>query len=135
MLEQIGFKKENFHLITQPTRFAKVYVPDNCFQNLRYTQEYLDFFNRLPTLPTPKNLNVEQVYFSRTALSTRKDFNGKVIENLFKNQGFTIIYPEKNTFLENLAILQNCKVFAATEGSISHNVLFCRKVEKIIILL
>ena len=99
----------------------------------RYTPEFLDLFSRLPQLPPP-NINVEKVYFSHAQFPSWRDFNETDIENFFKNQGFTIIYPEKNTFLENLAILQHCTTFAATEGSISHNVIFCEKIETLLIL-
>ncbi len=93
---------------------------------LRYTIEYLNLLNQLPQLPAPKNLNIEKVYFSRVAFQLRKDCNEQDVENCFKKQGFTIIYPEKLDFLTALAILQNCKVFAATDGSIAHNLIFCK---------
>ena len=132
LVQQIGIPKEKFYIIDKPTRFARVYVPDNCFfadanlKYLYYTKEFLNLIKKLPNIPAPKHLNVEKIYFSRIAFHSIKDFNEKDIENCFKKQGFTIIYPEKNTFLENLAILQNCKVFAATDGSIAHNLLFCK---------
>lgn len=132
MLQTLGIAREKFHLLCKPTRFACVFVPDPCFfydvhlNHLYYTKEFLDFFNKLPQLKPPPNLNIEKIYLSRTAFKNRRDCNEKDVENCFKNQGFTIIYPEKLDFLTELSILQNCKVFATTDGSIAHNFLFCQ---------
>ncbi len=132
LLETIGIPKNKLHFIKTPTIFSKVFVPDECFfsdfyaKKRFYTKEYLNLLNRLPQLPAPKNLNVEKVYFSRLAFQIKKDCNEKDIENCFKEQGFTIIYPEQLNFLDELAILQHCKIFAATEGSIAHNLIFCQ---------
>ena len=139
MVEAIGIPREKFLLIDQPTRFSQVFVPDPSFLSFdlkycRYTKTFLDLLNRLPKLPAPEHLNVEKVYFSRLQFQIRKDFNEKDIECLFKKHGFTIIYPEQLDFLTELAILQNCKIFTTTEGSIAHNLLFCKDGTKIIIL-
>ncbi|MBR0038306.1 MAG: DUF563 domain-containing protein [Bacteroidales bacterium] len=66
------------------------------------------------------------VYFSRTKLQNGRDFGEKYIEESFANAGFTVIYPETLTLEQQFLILKNCKVFASTEGSISHNVMFCQ---------
>lgn len=133
LLESLGIPCEQFLLIDKPTRFARVFVPDASFgavdkkhKTHRYTQEFVNLINRLAPLPPPSNLNIEKVYFSRMAFQSPKDFNEIAVENMFKNQGFTIIYPEKLNFLKALAILQNCTVFAATDGSIAHNSLFLK---------
>ena len=138
LLERLGIPKEKLRFIAQPTRFKKVFVPEECFfldplkNACLYTKEYLYFFKLLKTLAVP-NLNVEKIYLSRSKLPRGKDFNEISLENFFKKQGFTIIHPEKNTFLENLAIFQNTQVFAATDGSIAHNLIFCNNGIKAII--
>lgn len=147
LLKSIGFPIENIQIIDKPTRFARIYVPDACFfcnmllKNCKhYTKEYLNLLNRLPNLKPPKNLNIEKVYFSRTKFLNPtkyfgfRDYNEIEVENIFKNQGFNIFYPEKLDFLTELAILQNCKVFSATDGSIGHNVLFCKNAKQILLL-
>ena len=63
-----------------------------------------------------------------------RDLFQKNIEKLFKSMGFKIIKPEKLKFNEQLRILQNCKCFAATEGSISHNAIFLKEGTKTILL-
>lgn len=130
LLESLGIPREKFLLIDKPTRFARVFVPDACFgmvdKKYCYTQEFVNLINRLPNLQPPENVNIEKVYFSRLAFQSPKDFNEIELENLFYNQGFSIIYPEQLDFLSQLAILQNCTIFAATDGSIAHNSLFLK---------
>ncbi len=153
LLKTLELPLSQFLCVEKPTQFAKVLVPDECFlcdlnipacpslanDNMdvmkfqrRFTKEYLNVLNHFPIISSKKN--IQKVYFSRAAFYSQKDFNEKEIEIFFKNQGFNIIYPEKNTFLENLAILQNCEIFASTDGSIAHNALFCKKAKQIIIL-
>lgn len=132
LLETIGIPREQFHLLETPTRFARIHVPDPSFvsnedfKKCYYTPEYLALLKRLPQLPAPPDINLEKIYLSRIAFNSLKDFNEKDIEKLFQKQGFTIIYPERLDFLTELAILQNCKLFASTDGSIAHNLLFCK---------
>ena len=153
LLKTLGLPLSQFLCVERPTQFSEVLVPDECFlcdlniaacpsfasDNIdvmkfqrRFTKEYLNLLNHLPIIPQTKN--IQKIYFSRAAFYSQKDFNEKEIEVFFANQGFTIIYPEKNTFLENLALLQNCETFASTDGSIAHNALFCKKAQQIIIL-
>ena len=140
MLAALGIPREKFYLLQKTTRFKRVFVPDPSFfydvhlKKLYYTKEFVDLFNHLPQLKAPEDLNIEKIYLSRTAFENKRDCNEKAVENRFKRQGFTIIYPEKLDFLSALAILQNCKVFAATDGSIAHNFLFCKPQTTAIIL-
>lgn len=138
LLEYLGIHQKQLQCIEKPTQFKTIYVPDECFfydLNLkcrRYTKEYIEILNKLPTFEnqnTPK-----KIYFSRTQTNCWKDYNELELENFFKNQGFSIFYPEKLNFKEELTLLQNAEVFAATEGSIAHNVVFCKNLKNALIL-
>ncbi|MDO4497669.1 MAG: glycosyltransferase family 61 protein, partial [Bacteroidales bacterium] len=76
----------------------------------------------------------KKIYFSRAALFNGRDFGEKYIEQVFRQLGYQIVYPEKYSFAEQLTMLHNCESFAATEGSISHNVMFCRPEAEAIII-
>lgn len=134
LLNTIGIPKEKLRFIAKPTQFKEIYIPDECFFYdpiecaCRYTQEYINFFDNIKSLSTPKT-PTSKIYFSRVAFSKQKnpkDFNEEALEEFFLKQGFTIIHPEKLSFLEQIAYLQNAEVFATTDGSIAHNLLFCR---------
>lgn len=149
MVELMGIPKEKFVCVSQPTFLNQVYVPDSCFVRdiqfkcNRYTREYQNLFQRLPKIENLNNFknnlnnlnNFKKIYLSRTKMNQiGKDFNEIDLENLFKQQGFSIVYPEKISFKEALFLYQNCHTFAATDGSIGHNVLFCQNVKNVLIL-
>jgi hypothetical protein len=136
LLSMIGVDVKDIHIVTKPTRYKNIYLPDTSFTRLKlgeddyrgryYTKEYLDLINHITT-QIPDTAGYEKVYYSRTGLHSSRDVGEKDIEKLFKLMGFKIVKPERLTFVEQLSILQGCKCFAATEGSISHNAIFLKE--------
>lgn len=118
--------------ILVPTQYQSIYIPDNSLfrkgEKIFYTKEFLETRNDiLANLPKCKIPTYDKIYFSRSRLKNGKqDFGEKRIEDIFRYLGYKIIYPEKKTFAEQVALLQGCSHFAATEGSTSHNSLFCK---------
>lgn len=125
---------DSFELVTEITRFDKIFVPDNSFiadNGQRYfTQPYVDSINLIKknVSSTIKGNNIypEKIYFTRTHIRSQRDWGEMSIERVFKNKGYHIIAPEEKTVEEQIAFLMNCTYFATTEGSISHNVVFCQ---------
>ncbi len=133
LLNTIGIPKEKLRFISRPTQFKEIYIPDECFFYdpkecaCRYTQEYANFFNKIKYPPPPPE-SMNKIYFSRLSFSkqkNQKDFNEESLEQFFLKQCFKIIHPETLPLLEQIAYLKNAKVFATTDGSIAHNLLFC----------
>jgi len=126
---------DSIEIIGQLTQFGNIIVPDNSFIATRddrryYTKEYKDvitqIFNKIPASETTGKL-----YFTRTGFKTgsfwnRREYGEETIVRVFKKMGYQIVRPENNSTIENLTLLRNCESFASTEGSISHNVLFCK---------
>jgi len=141
ILELAGVEINQIEQIEKTTQFSKVYVPDPSIiatqLNERFfNSSYISVINYIKRHIDTNN-NYEKVYFSRTCLGKvgNKDAYGeKGIEKIFADNGYRIIYPEKLTIEEQISILKGCKVFAATEGSISHNAIFCEAGTKHIIL-
>lgn len=137
LMQCLGVEKTQFLRINRITSFEKIYFPDGCYRVRNvldyfiYTQEYVDLINHIAQFGK-KQEGFEKVYFSRTQIAQqtkfyhRRDVNEQAIEKVFKNQGFKIIYPENLSFLAQLNILQSCQTFAATDGSVMHNLLFCK---------
>lgn len=134
LLNIIGIPQEKLRFISHPTQFKEIFVPEESFfydsmeGAYRYTKEYADFFNKIKKLPPPKIL-ASKIYFSRMIFSNQKnpkDFNEESLEKFFSGQGFKIIHPETLPLLEQIAFLQNAEVFATTDGSVAHNLLFCK---------
>lgn len=118
--------------ITSPTQYDSIYIPDNSLirkgEDIFYTKEFLETRNDiLANLSKCKTSTYDKIFFSRSRLKNGKqDFGEKRIEDVFRYLGYKIVYPEKRTLAEQVALLQNCTHFAATEGSTSHNSLFCK---------
>jgi len=127
LLTCLGVIPEKLKPVRDITRYQKVYIPDDSFifeNNERfYTKEFQEIICRIPTFNTSKIY--DKVYFTRSKFDSN-DFGEKEIENFFKKIGYKIIVPEILSFKEQVSILQNCHTFAATEGSISHNNIFCK---------
>ncbi len=142
LLSMIGLDVNDIHFISKPSRFKKIFLPETSFTLLKiaeddyrgryFTNEYLDLINHI-TAQIPDSARYEKIYYSRTNLHDSRDVGEKDIEKLFKSMGFKIVKPEKLTFEEQLSILQGCKCFAATEGSVSHNAIFLKEGTKTII--
>ena len=144
MLSMLGVALDRCYAIIQPTIFKEVIVPDdsmiyggkeyelqNC-QTCRYwTTPFKNLFDRIPRISSNKKW--DKVYVSRRKWDGA-DFGEKDIERLFKYVGFQVIYPETMSFTEQLAVYQNCKCLASTEGSISHNSLFMKDGAELIII-
>lgn len=125
--------------ITDIKRFRSVQVPEASFvrydepgNKLDYwTDEYRELTRHIAKTAVEKAVNnrriwPEKVYFTRTRLRSynRRDYGEKLIEREMKRQGYAVVSPEKHSVAEQIAYLQNCRAFASTEGSVSHNRIF-----------
>lgn len=135
LLTCLGVIPEKLKPVRDITRYQKVYIPDDSFifeNNERfYTKEFQDLIYRIPTFKASKIY--DKVYFTRSRFDSN-DFGEKDIEIFFKKIGYKIIVPELLSFEEQVSILQHCHTFAATEGSISHNNIFCKEKSNSIII-
>ena len=130
-----GIQIDNIENIKVLSNFEKVIIPDNSIvatsDNTRYfTKEYGDVV-RLITSKIPVTKSSGKLYFTRTSFSGNKfwlkrEYGESCIESVFRKMGYKIVAPEKMSVLDTLSLIKNCESFASTEGSISHNILFCR---------
>lgn len=132
LLHCLNIEFSQLKQISTPTQYQTIYIPDNSLlrkgEEMFYTKEFLETRNDiLCNVAQSKNPTFDKIYFSRSRLKNGKqDFGEKRIEDVFSYLGYKIIYPEKKSFAEQVALLQGCSHFAATEGSTSHNSLFCK---------
>ena len=119
-------------LIDKPCIVDNLIVPQECqwgnFERKSYTKEYVNLINKIKARATFNMPRYEKVYFSRTKIKDclNRDHGECAIERVFRKKGYKIIYPETISFKEQLSILSQCQFFAATEGSVSHNAIFCK---------
>lgn len=141
IIEKLGVPRENLLEIRYPTIFKTLYFPDASFSYengfFTFTNHYRQLIEKISSGIAPAN--IQKVYFSRTKIkgslfSFKKDYGEKSIEELFKKQGYTIIYPEKLSVENCISIIKGARVLAATEGSVSHNSVFLQTGASLILL-
>ena len=127
LLELLGVKKENIIILEQTTRFRNVYVPDQGYNLPVYSStEFGQIFDKIAkSVKTPKTV-FDKIYVSREKLNSRKTYGEEKIQNIFKKNGFKIIYPETLPLEEQIGLVRNCKVLAGCAGTALHLALFMK---------
>ena len=115
-------------------------VPDNSlfFHNgtRHFTKEYTATINAITdAVPTSQDKKYEKIYLSRAHFTKgNADFGERSLESVFKRLGYTIIHPQENSVLEQIAIFKAAKSFVSTTGSLGHNSVFCNRKTEVILL-
>lgn len=129
-----GLKDEQMIRVTKPTRFRKIIVPEPAFRYHDYYHEkFKDIINEIT-----KNINpakFKKVYLSRGKYNPSVPTLGeKVIEDVFKKQGFKVIYPERLSIKKQISLMKGAKIVAGVSGTSLHNILFSNDEIKLISL-
>jgi len=132
--ELLGVKKEQLLLISEPTRFRRVFVPEQGFKSCEwYTSEHLHMLNLIVehALGSGDNYSkidgLKRVYFSRRSFfkAVSSEYGEEYFEKIFNTNGFTSIAPEQLTLDEQIYIWNNADEIICVNGSIPLNVMFC----------
>lgn len=131
LLSLLGIDLGDAVRVESPVRFRSCVVPDPCVEwdgvgsAVRPRDEYSLLIERLigAVVGTVRNEPHRRVYLSRTHFSG-KDYGEESIEKAFAEAGYEIVYPEELTFDSLVRLLSEVGDFAATLGSVSHNVVF-----------
>lgn len=141
LLEILGFDCSRFLPVRQTVKYQRIILPDESFFTLdggrRYfTAEYRDFINciREYGIKNQRPVPYRNVYFSYASYKRFKQIGEKRIEEYLKQQGYSVIEPEKLTFKEQLNILVQCENFASTIGSCSHNLIFLKDHTRVLLI-
>lgn len=138
LLQRLGIEENRLLRVDRPTRFAKLYLPDESFWFDKgvgrfYTKEYADLLNRISLREV--KLTGEKIYLTRSAWKGRvADYGESRIANYFRDRGYRIVSPENLSLEESIDILGGCSTLAATEGSIAHNAVFLRPGSNLVLL-
>lgn len=129
----------NFSHIKQAIRYKKIIVPDNSLfkdkRSLLYTQEFVDIIELIKSNVVIDSTSPSKIYYTRTAINDVRERGRECdVEDLFRQQGYTIISPEKLTVRRQLQLMMRCDKFVAAEGSVSHNAIFCKPNAEAVVL-
>lgn len=138
LFDLIGINLRQAVHITQITKYKNIIVPENSLVNNNevrsYNQEFARTIQKLTSKIPIDNNSPAKIYFTRTRLKQNRDIGEKSVEHVFRKKGFAIIAPEMLSVVEQMALVRNCKVFASTEGSVSHSSIFCKPRTEIILV-
>lgn len=127
LLEIFGIKKDKLIPVTEITRFKMVIVPETAFGRPDYYSQALKKVrDRIVANVDVGKYNYNKVYFTRQQLRKAKncEFGEKYIETFFKNNGYTVLAPEKCSLEEQISIFNRCPHIASLSGTIPHNIIF-----------
>jgi len=128
LISYFGLKESDVEIIHQDTTFQELIVPqDSLDEEHHYHREFKETIDYLISRIPKKEPGDEKIYLSRAHLRHNwRDYGENMIEDAFRRLGYVIIYPETLTFVQQIQLYQSCGSFAATDGSIAHNAMFCR---------
>ena len=111
---------ETLYVATQPLYLKK-----------HFTKEAIDVWRTIGNHHTnrwPVNMGPKKVFISRSKISRRNLVDNDQVENIFKQNGFSIVNPEKmNDMLSQLRLFSGADIIAAPYGSAVFNCLFSQK--------
>ena len=128
-----GLTEDRYEIITEPTQFQKVIVPDQAMFSLSRTghPDWLLFFDRIKETVRKQYEKPEfdKVYLTRTQLPAEKHFevNESFFENFYRQRGYTVVAPEKLSLAEQINIIMNASSIVTTMGTLSHMTVFADK--------
>lgn len=149
LFELTGFDWNSLKFVTETTQYDELYVPDNCYLQIEgewnrfYTKEYVGLLDRMKTnvrrlaLADDHYPQYDRIYLTRTqgSFGTFRDLGERLIEDVFRKEGYTIVAPEKLTVPQQIWLMMNVKDLVATDGSICHASTFCAPRTKITVLM
>lgn len=128
-LELLDVNEERIIPITKPSRFHTIIIPTEARlqpQN-RHTNEWYSIFDMVSKGAVyDKSCIPSKVYFSRSKFG-KPELGEKEIEENFRRNGYTIVYPEELTLDDQIGIFQYADEVVSSNSSICMNVVFARK--------
>ncbi|CAM4490429.1 glycosyltransferase family 61 protein [Paenibacillus macerans] len=134
----LGLSDEQLIDVKKPMRFRSVIIPEFSYiQGEYYTEEFKNIYRTVVSNIEVSGLEpYSHIYFTRRKFSDalNKERGEDEIESLFAANGYKILSPEQLTLSQQIYYMRNCDYMAAISGSITHNLLFAKEGQKVIIL-
>lgn len=126
-MEMLGIARQDVLILNHSMRFARVYIPAQTMSiDTFYSEKFVLPFQRMAENVNPKPDN-EKIYMSRAKLPIgNKTYGEEKIQEIFRRNGFKIIYPETMPLSEQVYQVRNARVLAGCAGTALHLALFMR---------
>ena len=136
VLEAVGITKDRMEIITEPTRFDKIIIPQEAvylLSNYRPGAYRIYDYIREKVVPKP----YKKVYLSASAkgeYSAKLNLNEEYFEDFFGRRGYEVVHPEALPFEEQVALMAGAEEVVCTSGSLPLLTAFCKPKVKLVIL-
>ena len=136
-LQLIGIDENRLLLVTVPTRYRKIIIPEASYLcGGYYTKEFREIFNVVSN-----NININCVPYNKVYLSRRrfkwykcKEVGEKGIEDAFNKNGFVSLFMEELSLDQQIYYINNATTVAALSGTLCHNILFANEKTNLVII-
>ncbi|MBO7066940.1 MAG: glycosyltransferase family 61 protein [Alphaproteobacteria bacterium] len=127
-LELLGVSKDRIIILEKTTQFKNVFVPDQGWRFPVCTSNKCEqtFNAMVKNLGKTTVTKYEKIYLSRDALQERRTHGEKYIADIFRKNGFKIIYPETLPLKKQIDLVSHCRVLAGCAGTALHLALFMK---------
>lgn len=122
---------DKLEIISRPTRYREVIVPEMSFLKLSYySQQHLNMLdavaNNITVDPSWKPL--EKIFFTRSnfAKDNGYEFGLDFIDHFYEKNGYAVLAPEILPLSQTIYYIRNASEIASISGSTPHNMLFAR---------
>ena len=126
ILQLLGLH-DRTQIIADPTRFARLHVPDIGYRyDDRFHPDHAAF---LATHDGPAQVRGHRLWLSRTTVgSDVRDLNASATERRLSWAGWTVIHPETLSIRQQLDHLARAEIIAGEEGSAFHSLILLKNV-------
>lgn len=138
-----GMDADEWLWLDRLTRCERLVVPDNAIRNTPTLRSYHPYLKQLIERIKVNALRegsaeetfFDKLYFTRTGIKNYwRECGEQSVERFFARRGYHIVSPQELTVGRQIRMLLHCRSFAATEGSVGHNSIFCRPNTQVYIL-
>ena len=138
LFRYLGVDESRLISIRKPTRFDEIIIPSTGYNaHGNYSPEHKRMLQQVIqssgacSIDTPRKIYLTRTHFKDARM---KEVGEKNIEQIFANNGWAVMSPEKLSLREQIAIFQNAEEVACVNGTIPLNVIFARPGLKLIVL-
>lgn len=133
MLTAIGLDESQYELITKPTQFKQIIVPQQSSVPAHgFRLEHNLVFDKIISNVQPGKY--QKVYLSKAKYTRNMTQNESYFEDFFRKRGFEIIYPETLSFEEQVSIVNGASEIVGVFASHLYLMHFCKKNTKLTML-
>lgn len=128
---------DKLEFVNKPTTYREVIVPDLAFRRWgAYSPKYLRVFDTVAANVRGGGNTPEKVYMSRSLLPKHRDleFGFEALDDFFKKNGYTVLYPEKIPLSQLIQYIRNAEVVATVSGTLPQNMLFGKQGQRLLIM-